>query len=188
MKRVAKHLLIWVFWYGSTNISAIIKYKQTPWVPAFYNFISLAVVFYACYYLAKSYAKKISLAEGLIKIKKGNFKYFFFRWEVAGFLGVLFGNIFISWIIDHLLFGQKLSFYLSEDFWMYADGKFARQSLYVYTGIAIAFVRQIIKYKNEIITYKAERLKVEQLDNRYLRKALDERYKKLEKYIHDHLS
>jgi hypothetical protein len=195
MKKVMIHLSLWVFWYSSTNISAIVNYKQTPWAPAFYNFISLAVVFYLSYILAKRYIKHTDLVYGLKQEKKQKFQYFVLRKEVAGILAVIFGTMFISWNVDHVLFGQNLNFYLSENFWMYADGKFARMAFYIGAGIGVALIYEIRRRKNQIIAQKdayieiqAAQLNAEKYDNKFLRNTIDERHKrikKLEEYLNE---
>lgn len=187
------HLLVWVIWYSATNISAIIDYKQTPWVPAFYNFISFALVFYATYCLSRSYFKRISLVEGLKLNSRKRIFFFLFRAEIFGMVGVILGNIVISWNVDHILFGQKLNLYISEDFLRYADGKFSRSAFYFSTAIGTALALAVIKRKNEIIAAKdaliatnEARLDVEKFDNAFLRRALkekQERNKLFEEYF-----
>jgi hypothetical protein len=198
MKKVMIHLSLWVFWYSSTNITYIVNYKDTPWIPAFYNFISFAAVFYLSNMLAKNYFSRVSLSDGLKKMPKRWLKYFLFRQEVIGFLALILGNILISWNIDQFLLGQRFGSYLSEDFWFYADSKFARMAFYIGAGIGFALINEVGRRKNEIIAQKdayienqAARLTVEKYDNKFLRDTIEERdirYKLLENYINDRLS
>lgn len=193
MKKVLIHLAIWVLWYAGTSISSIINYKTEPWLAVFYNYISLAIVFYLSFLLSISYFRRVSISGGLRKMRKRWFRYFLFRREIAGFLGLIIGNIFISWNADHLIFGEKLTLYLSNDFWLYADGKFARMAAYLSAGIAYAVITEIRRRKREIIAQKDAyiasldaKLEAEKYDNEFLRKKMEEkheRFMQLEQFL-----
>ncbi|MBL7727286.1 MAG: hypothetical protein JNM68_06360 [Dinghuibacter sp.] len=187
MKKVMLHLAIWVTWYSATNSSYIRNYHTTRWGPAFYNFISLAIVFYISYLLVKSYAEQISLSEGLKKSRKSRFVYFFIRPQIAGLVILSICHIILSWYADHLLYGQQLQFFLSEDFSVYAEAKFARQSLYLVTGMSYSIISFLLRRKNEIIAAKDAfielqkiRLKAKDGDNKFLRQALEEREERIQ--------
>jgi hypothetical protein len=156
VKIVALHLLCWIGWFSVTNISYIINYKETLWVPASYSYVSLMFVFYAVHYFSLSYQKRVKLMEGIKKKKIGRWLYFLYRWEIAGILAIIFSYIVISWRVDHHFVRAGIIEAVQQDFWVYADLRFSRMSFYIFGGVTLTVIKKllsIIKGNKEYITF-----------------------------------
>ena len=160
MKKVLLHLCAWLAFYSAISISAIIHYDKTPWLVAFYNYISLAGVFYAFWFLVKSYYEKVSLWDGLAKYGWHRFYHFVINWYSFGILAVLIGNILLSWKVDNFFHRLGMLPGLLDDFWYYSDGKFARESFFACMGGGGGLLVTIIREKNAKILFQQQQMKI----------------------------
>jgi hypothetical protein len=155
--RIGLHLLCWIIWYSATNISAFIQFRNVPWIPAFYNFITLALIFYIIHYLSNHYIKRVSFTEGVNKHGwRNKIVYFIGRWEVLSLFSVIFSYIFICWNMEHYFLKKGLIFAVHTDYWAYSDARLSRMSFYISGGVALTIIKKlltIIKGKNEFITF-----------------------------------
>lgn len=167
IKKLLLHFSVWSIWCTVTSIGSIIKLKVVPWPPILFNHISLITVFYSIYLLVYSYKSKmiedISKNEQIMR----RLYYYLCRWQIVGIILVLFGNIAFSWYMDYRF--CDLGYYdkenMIDNFWIYADGKFARESLFASTGAAYGLYRATVQQKNTTIEFQKEMLMIAKREN-----------------------
>lgn len=161
-KRIKAHILLWSLWLTITNLGALLTIKVIPWPPVIYNNLSLIAVFYMIYELALRL--KINLNDDELEDLDtwGYAKFFLRKLEVIGVIVVLVGYIIVSWYTDHYF--MQLGYFTKENIeqniWLYADGRFARESLFASLGGFYGFFKATILQKNRTIEFQKQMLTI----------------------------
>ena len=160
MKAVLRHFCIWVLWFFMTNFYSFTHLKQEYILATVFNCLSFMALFYASYFLSKSYKHNTAGVSDNNLSRWGYITAFLFRWEIPVLLFVLGGNVALSWAIDHYLYSVNLHPGVTPKFWYYAEGKFAREAFY--TAVAYVFAdKQIsMRKKDEIILVQNEKMRL----------------------------
>lgn len=165
IRKAGIHILLWVIGISITSISSLIRFSQIPWEPFLYNHLSLIMVFYLTYLLVESYIQKVPVDDAMAIGFFGQCKYYLFRWEILGIILVLGGNVILSWRMDNHFF--QVGYYTSmpANIWIYADGKFARESFYASMGAFYGLYRVTILRKNTTIEFQKQMIIIIKKEN-----------------------
>jgi hypothetical protein len=179
--KVIWHIIIWTLWCTVTSVGSLLRLNVIPWPPLLFNHLSLILVFYLIYSLVTSYKLKFSGEDVSEMNMKQQVVYFLGHWEVLGIIAVLFGNIVFSWFADHYFcrVGYFPRSALVDNFWLYADGKFARESFYASTGAFYGLYRATLIEKNRAIEFEKHVSMIARRDNHRLRGVVDRLQNKL---------
>jgi hypothetical protein len=162
-KRTIKiHVLVWLIWYFITTSWAIFSGTKQPPIPLAYNLLSLIAVFYTTRWVAGRYWRFIEKNTDCWVNEKGKltskypatWKYYIFRWPVAGVLTIVLGYIGLSWIMDGLFVQWGLLKARSPNFYFYTYSRWVAESIYICAGnvmAAIEYHLRIEKEKREVL-------------------------------------
>jgi hypothetical protein len=181
-KKALFHVLFWFTWCSITSIGALLKIRQIPWEPLIFNHTSLILVFYLVSLLVMSYSARVKMEDSIGMTMPGLFWHFIFRREVGTIILILVGNIALSWKVDNYFY--TIGYYQSmpDNVWLYADGKFARESLFASMGVLYGLYKATVIEKDNKITFHKEMSMIAKLDNHRLRGKVNKLYELLAKW------
>lgn len=184
MKVLFKHLICWLLWFSVSTSSSLIYWNTTPAYSYFFNMAALIILFYTMYFLATSYYKKFSLADGLSKSKWAKWSYFLFNWEIAAMFLVTVVYIAGSFAMDSYFYATgHFEHSITSDVLYYIDGRFARGSLYIATGIAYGMAKMALRHKNEIIAAQKALNIITMQENALMKNTYSKRVKEMRNMV-----
>lgn len=179
-KKILTHTVLWLIWCTIFSIGGFIRPGPVRWLVLIYNFGTLILIFYIVSSLVVSYNHKISATS----ISEMNYferlRFLIFKWEIFLIVFVLIGNISLSWRVDNYFY--SLGYYSSrpDNIWIYADGKFARESLYASMGAFYGLYKVTVVLKDRAIEFEKHLNLIARRDNLRLRDLVKNLYKKLD--------
>jgi hypothetical protein len=149
-KKVLIHLAAWLVWYSLNSIAFL--YIKVPLWPVLYNYVSLMIVFYCCYFIGLSYWNRPRLTDALMLNRWQRVRFFVWRWQIPALFAVAWAYIGVSWLADNYFVQTGiLKNPIQSKFLWYADSRFTREAFYILAGLSLASVTTIIRRKNDII-------------------------------------
>jgi hypothetical protein len=174
------HVTIWVAWFITQSLKAIVAWQPLPFWPVAWNYIGLVLVFYSSLVIGRSYCSSTSFIKGLSLGGRSRAMYLIFRPQILFFFLVPIAYITTSWLLDKYFFATGQRSGLIADFFYYADSRFTRCSIYWITGLSLAFVLYFFRKKNHLLQMHRQReaMMKQYIDNNI--KKSDDRLIKME--------
>jgi hypothetical protein len=150
-KKIALHFFIWVAWFASQSISSLIDIENFPIWPATYNYLSLIIISYLCYYLTISLCNSFSVYKAA---KMNGIKmawYILGRAQTALIILIVIAYPIGSWFFDGWMVNMGYLPFRFPDFLKYTEGRWGREGMYVFCAVTVAVLRFIYLRKDNII-------------------------------------
>ncbi len=124
----------WYVWFTLNSTYYTLHYSKLPWRPALYNYLSIVVVTYCCYYLAASATRIIIKTDVALMPAVRAIRFCLFRWQWALVCTLAPLYVGVSWLFD--VYVMQMPALIPDHFLKYWDGRFSRISTYMVFGVA----------------------------------------------------